>query len=191
MSWMVRWTCGPASGWNEMVSAPASTKAGTSGSTGLTMRCTSNGSLLCGRSAFTTTGPMVRLGTKWLSITSTWIQSAPATVTASISWPRAAKSALRIDGAMRTGFCGMVSGPAARRCVPALAAERMGREGAEHLELALFREERQFLERELQAALLGMALDLGIELRLLEMRAAEIALELDDVDAVGREAAQC
>src|SRR6185436_11652450 len=81
-------------------------------------------------------------------------------------------------------------GPAARRRVPALAAERMGRKGAEHLELTLFREERQLLQRQLQAALLGMALDLGIELRLLEMRAAEIALELDDVDAVGGEAAE-
>ena len=88
MSWMVRWTCGPASGWNEITSAPASAKAGTSGSTGETMRWQSNGCLLCARSAFTTIGPIVRLGTKWLSITSTWIQSAPAAVTASISAPQ-------------------------------------------------------------------------------------------------------
>src|SRR3954471_3268555 len=59
ISWTGRWTCGPASGWNEMVSAPASAKAGTSGSTGVTIRWTSNGSRLCGRSAFTTTGPIV------------------------------------------------------------------------------------------------------------------------------------
>src|SRR5689334_24981976 len=78
----------------------------------------------------------------------------------------------------------------AGRRVPALAAERMGREGAQHLELALLGEEVELLERQLQAALLGMALDLGVELRLLEMRAAEIAFQLDDVDAVGGEAAQ-
>src|SRR5690348_2744707 len=115
---------------------------------------------------------MVRLGTKWLSITSTWIQSAPAAVTASISLPSAEKSALRIDGAMRTGCCGMASGSWPGRRLPALLAEGVGGEGAEHLELALLREEGQFLERALHARLLGMALDLGIELRLLEMRAA-------------------
>ncbi len=108
MSWMVRWTCGPASGWNEITSAPASAKAGTSGSTGETMRWQSNGCLLWALRAFTTIGPMVRLGTKWLSMTSTWIQSAPAAVTASISAPKAAKSADRIEGAMRTGCCGTI-----------------------------------------------------------------------------------
>src|SRR5579883_3450208 len=187
MSWMVRWTCGPASGWKDRVSAPASTKAGTSGSTGVTIRWTSNSFLLCLRSAFTTTGPIVRLGTKWLSITSTWIQSAPAASIASTSAPRAEKSALRIDGAMRTGFC-MGSGSRSGRRVPALAAERVGGEGAEHLQL--FREETQLLQGKLQAALIGMALDLGVELRLLEMRAAQVALELHDIDAVGRKAAQ-
>src|SRR5471032_718833 len=189
MSWIVRWTCGPASGWNDSVSAPASTKAGISGSTGVIMRCTSNSFFVCLRNAFTTTGPIVRLGTKWLSITSTWIQSAPAASMASTSWPSAVKSADRMEGAMRTGFCGMESSSTgARRCFPSLAAERMGRESAERLELA--REELQLLQRKLQAALLGMAFDLGIELGLLEMRAAQIALELHDVDAVGGEAAQ-
>ena len=77
-----------------------------------------------------------------------------------------------------------------RRRVPALAAERVGREAAEHLELVLLGEELELLERQMQAALLGMALDLGIELRLLEARAGQVALELDDVDAVGGEAAQ-
>src|SRR5476649_999666 len=189
MSWIVRWTCGPASGWNDSVSAPASTKAGISGSTGVIMRCTSNSFFVCLRNAFSTTGPIVRLGTKWLSITSTWIQSAPAASMASTSWPSAEKSADRMEGAMRTGFCGMESSSTgARRCFPAFAAERMGRESAERLELA--REELQLLQRKLQAALLGMAFDLGIELGLLEMRAAQIALELHDVDAVGGEAAQ-
>jgi hypothetical protein len=35
---------------------------------------------VCGRIAFTTAGPIVMLGTKWPSITSTWIQSAPAAI---------------------------------------------------------------------------------------------------------------
>src|SRR5579864_4830100 len=43
------------------------------------------------------------LGTKWPSITSTWIQSAPAASMARISSPSLAKSAERIDGAMVSG----------------------------------------------------------------------------------------
>src|SRR5258708_15213905 len=132
---------------------------------------------------------MVRLGRKWLSITSTWIRSAPASRAASISRPRLAKSAERMEGAMRTGCCGMVvSGTRPRRRVPAFAPEGIGRKGAERLEL--LGEKGEFLERELEAALLGMALDLGIELRLLEMRAGEIAFQLDDIDAGGGEPAQ-
>jgi hypothetical protein len=50
-----------------------------------------------------TTGPIVIFGTKWPSITSTWIQSAPAASTARISSPNLAKSAERIDGAMISG----------------------------------------------------------------------------------------
>ncbi len=51
------------------------------------------------RSDFTTGGPIVRLGTKWPSITSTWRRSASAATrsTSSASW---AKSADRIDGAI-------------------------------------------------------------------------------------------
>ena len=59
--------------------------------------------MVIGRSAFTTSGPMVILGTKWPSITSTWIQSAPAASTARTSSPSFAKSAARIDGAMTSG----------------------------------------------------------------------------------------
>ena len=47
---------------------------------------------------------MVMLGTKWPSITSTWIQSAPAASIASISAPSLEKSAERIEGAIRTGL---------------------------------------------------------------------------------------
>ena len=52
------------------------------------------------RAASTITGPKVMLGTKWPSMTSTWIQSAPAASTARISSPRRAKSAARIEGAI-------------------------------------------------------------------------------------------
>src|SRR5215510_8008869 len=53
--------------------------------------------------ACSTTGPMVMLGTKRPSITSTWIQSAPAASTARTSSPNRAKSADRTDGATRNG----------------------------------------------------------------------------------------
>ena len=83
-----------------MMSAPASAKASRNGSTGEIIRWTSNGLAVCGRSAFTTAGPMVMLGTKWPSITSTWIQSAPAASIARTSSPSRAKSADRIEGAI-------------------------------------------------------------------------------------------
>src|SRR5882757_955236 len=51
-------------------------------------------------SRLSTTGrPRVRFGTKWLSITSTCSQSAP--LTAAVSSASRAKSAARIDGAIR------------------------------------------------------------------------------------------
>ena len=48
---------------------------------------TSRGLAVCGRSAFTTAGPKVMLGTKCPSITSIWIQSAPAASIARTSSP--------------------------------------------------------------------------------------------------------
>src|SRR3954471_24908029 len=48
---------------------------------------------------------MVMLGTKCPSMTSTWIQSAPAASIARTSSPSLAKSAERIEGAIRTGCC--------------------------------------------------------------------------------------
>src|SRR3954463_9886857 len=51
--------------------------------------------------ACSTTGPMVMLGTKRPSITSTWIQSAPAASTARTSSPSRVKSADNTEGAMR------------------------------------------------------------------------------------------
>ena len=73
ISWIVRCRCGPASGWTVMMSAPALANSGTNRSTGEIIRCTSKTLAECGRSAFTTPGPMVRFGTKCPSITSMWM----------------------------------------------------------------------------------------------------------------------
>src|SRR5579863_193827 len=74
----------------------------------------------CGRSAFTTTGPIVMLGTKWPSITSTCSQSAPAASTAFASSARREKSAERTDGAMMAaGMGGVSAGVRARASLPA------------------------------------------------------------------------
>ena len=70
------------------------------GSQGAIIRCTSKVFFECGLSACTTSGPMVMFGTKWPSITSTWIQSQPAASMARTSSPSRAKSAERMDGAM-------------------------------------------------------------------------------------------
>src|SRR5690242_8937869 len=50
-----------------------------------------------------TSGPKEMLGTKWPSITSRWIQSAPAWSTARTSSPSLEKSDARIEGAMTRG----------------------------------------------------------------------------------------
>src|SRR5262245_49576774 len=84
-----------------MVSAPAVAKASMKGSAGAIIRCTSSTFLVCGRIAFTTPGPMVMLGTKCPSMTSTCTQSHPAASMARTSSPRRAKSAERIEGAIR------------------------------------------------------------------------------------------
>src|ERR1700744_2936775 len=50
-----------------------------------------------------TSGPNEMFGTKWPSITSRWIQSAPAASTLRTSSPSLEKSEARIDGAMASG----------------------------------------------------------------------------------------
>src|SRR4030095_11009045 len=65
------------------------------------MRWTSRGIRARLRIASITGGPMVRLGTKWPSITSTWSRSAPPASTRAMASPSAAKSAERMLGAMR------------------------------------------------------------------------------------------
>src|SRR4051812_143290 len=97
-----------------MMSEPALAKASRYGSHGAIIRCTSKIFLLCGRSAFTTSGPIEILGTKCPSITSTCTQSAPAASIARTSSPSLAKSDARIGGAMGRGRDISVSGDAVR-----------------------------------------------------------------------------
>ena len=66
------------------------------------IKWTSSGKLVLLRAASTTSGPMVMLGTKRPSITSTWIRSAPACSTSAICCPRHRKSAERIEGKIWT-----------------------------------------------------------------------------------------
>ncbi len=68
------------------------------------IRWTLSGFVVARRIASITTGPSVMLGTKRPSITSTWIQSAPAASTARTSSARRPKSADRMDGATTRGL---------------------------------------------------------------------------------------
>ena len=58
--------------------------------------------VLAGRAAITS-GPNVRLGTNWPSITSHWMRSTPAASRATISSPRRAKSAGNTEGTISIG----------------------------------------------------------------------------------------
>src|SRR5258705_8369383 len=64
------------------------------------MRCRSSGRRVRFRMDSITGGPMLRLGTKWPSMTSTWSRSAPAVSTRAMASPSAAKSADRMRGAI-------------------------------------------------------------------------------------------
>src|ERR1700693_4565286 len=67
-------------------------------------------------------------------------------------------------------------------------AERMRRIDPEDLEL--LGEERQLLECERERAVVGMAFDVGVELRGEEIALDHVALELGHVDAVGGKTAE-
>jgi hypothetical protein len=73
------------------------------GSQGAIIRCASKIFLVCGRIALMTSGRRKCWARNVPSITSRWIQSAPAASTARTSSPSLAKSAARIDGAMTRG----------------------------------------------------------------------------------------
>src|SRR5262245_29952197 len=102
------------------MSAPAATKRSTYRSGSWIMRWTSNGRSVTRRSEATTGGPIVRLGTKWPSMTSRWRSRAPPSRTASISSPRRAKSADSSEGAS-AGPRGMAAAPRGRPPDPAFA----------------------------------------------------------------------
>ena len=85
-----------ASTWKVTLDAPASTYSGAQRSGSSIIRWQSSGWSATFASASTTGRPRVRLGTKWLSITSTCSQSAPETDRAAAS--RLAKSADRMLG---------------------------------------------------------------------------------------------
>ena len=97
-----RFRCGATSAWMVSPVAPALAKLSKYFSGSTTMRCTSSGSSVTRLAVSITLAPKVRFGTKQPSMTSTWIQSAPPATHMAISSPSRAKSALRIEGAMRT-----------------------------------------------------------------------------------------
>src|SRR3954447_10114359 len=102
-----------------MESAPAAAKASSWRSGRSIIRWTSRTPpALCtwSRRASTMSAPIVIGGTKWPSITSTWITRAPASMTSRTWSPRRAKSAERIDGATRVSD--MSSAPIGGRLSP-------------------------------------------------------------------------
>mmetsp|Transcript_100081 Transcript_100081/g.266009 ORF Transcript_100081/g.266009 Transcript_100081/m.266009 type:complete len:220 (+) Transcript_100081:396-1055(+) len=122
-----RWIVEAASQCTEMTSAPALAKSSTRCSGSTIMRWQSrkaSGSFL--RNASTTNGPMVMLGTKRPSMTSTWTQSAPAFRTSSTSWPSLEKSAERIEGEICTLFS-FISLNFATRGLPSRRATALAR----------------------------------------------------------------
>src|SRR6185437_3282990 len=102
--WRCRW--GATSACSVSVAAPAAANVSKYRSGSMTIMCTSSGSSVIPRSVSITLAPNVRLGTKRPSITSTCTQSAPADSIIVMSLARCAKSALRIDGAMRIVMVG-------------------------------------------------------------------------------------
>src|SRR5450759_135816 len=92
-----KWT--QASWWTLIQLAPAAAKSAMYLSGSSIMRWQSSGKSVTLRSDFTTGGPIVMLGTKWPSITSTCSKDAPPSNTAWTCSPSRAKSADNIDGA--------------------------------------------------------------------------------------------
>ena len=85
-----------------MLSAPAFANSAIWRSGRSIIRCTSISApapWTWSASAPTASGPIVIGGTKWPSMTSTWITRAPASSTAPTCSPRRAKSAARMEGA--------------------------------------------------------------------------------------------
>src|ERR1035437_6116366 len=100
--WTKRLRCGSASTCTATRPAPASRYWSSVASGSSIMRWTSKGTRVAFRSALRTIGPTLRFGTKWPSITSKWIQSAPPSSHARAASPSREKSADRSDGARAT-----------------------------------------------------------------------------------------
>src|SRR5215203_5626933 len=94
--------CVTASGCTEMLATPASMNGWIRLSGLSTIRWASTGRSTASTSEAATTGPMVRFGTKWLSIASKWTSAAPPACARRTSSPRLAKSAASIEGAPTT-----------------------------------------------------------------------------------------
>mmetsp|Transcript_2339 Transcript_2339/g.5114 ORF Transcript_2339/g.5114 Transcript_2339/m.5114 type:complete len:259 (+) Transcript_2339:173-949(+) len=99
-----RWMVAAPSQCTEMMSLPALAKSATRSSGSTIMRCVSSGLSVMGRSASTTSGPMVMLGTNRPSMTSTCTQSHPASSIAFTCAPSSAKLAERMDGETMISF---------------------------------------------------------------------------------------
>ena len=67
------------------------------------MRWASKGTVTWSRTEAMTSGPKVRLGTNWPSMTSHWMRSTPAFSRATHSSPRREKSAGRTEGTIEIG----------------------------------------------------------------------------------------
>src|SRR5918997_5060264 len=98
----VRCRCVTASDCTEMLTTPALMNGRMRLSGLSTMRWASTGILMASTSEAATTGPMVKLGTKWLSIASKWTSSAPPLSARRTSSASSAKSAASIEGAPTT-----------------------------------------------------------------------------------------
>ncbi len=96
--------CGVASAWKVIESAPALANSSMWSSGRSIIRWTSIAPpawWTWSEIELATSGPIVIGGTKWPSITSTWMIRAPAAMTSSTCAPRREKSAERIEGATR------------------------------------------------------------------------------------------
>ncbi len=98
--WAMRTAVSPTSTCTVQPLAPASRNGSRYRAGSVIIRWVSKKRSLWFRSDATTGGPMVRFGTKWPSITSTWSQSVPGVTRATAS-ARLPKSAERIEGATR------------------------------------------------------------------------------------------
>src|SRR5262249_36181751 len=96
--------------WTMNESEPASTNSSKKKSGSVIIKCVSRGRCVTLRSDLTMGAPMERLGTKWPSITSTWMRSAAARSAWATCSPNRAKSAARIDGAILMALFCIVSG---------------------------------------------------------------------------------